>query len=65
MPEVITIRWNGLHYKVDKPSWMGGKVVTLDDLEAWLKLNAQKYNAVRNVIFEDLLAQVQAWKEGA
>lgn len=39
-------------------------VMTLDYLEAWLMANARTYSAARDVIFDDLLAQVQAMKDG-
>jgi hypothetical protein len=44
------------------------QALTLDQIEAWLKecrTWRDKYNDDNRPVFDDLLAQVQAWKEGA
>jgi|CXWL01.1.fsa_nt_gi hypothetical protein len=72
MPEV---KWVGDNYLEKSREDVGGypgfvdavPVLTLDDLEAWLKEHRtwhHKYNDDCRHVFEDLLAQVQAMKEG-
>ena len=72
-----TVKWVGSWYDGPTPSSESlhialspFPVLTLDDLEAWLKINAatnqQAYGnadvAVRNRTIDDLLAQVQAMR---
>jgi len=69
MPEV---KWVWDYERRDLGSWPTDykghnkptPVLTLDQIEAWLKGNKIAVASTRNWYLDDLLAQVQAWRNG-